>query len=188
MTHTTSRRTRGRMLAVLILAAVTATVTATAAFGSPSTLNGVRAATARFHSLTQAGANGYGLPPEGVPLHECIMSLDGSGGMGLHYINGGLLDAELDALNPEALIYAPDDSGRLRLVAVEYVTFQDAWEEANGPADFETNWPSLFGEKLTLLGAGNRYDIPAFFELHAWIWQTNSEGTFADFNPDVSCG
>lgn len=36
MTHTTSKRTRGRMLAALILAAVTATVTATAAFASPA--------------------------------------------------------------------------------------------------------------------------------------------------------
>lgn len=36
MTHMTSRRTRGRMLAALILAAVTATITATAAFATPA--------------------------------------------------------------------------------------------------------------------------------------------------------
>ena len=37
MTHTNSRRTRGRLLAALVLAAVTATITATAASAAPAT-------------------------------------------------------------------------------------------------------------------------------------------------------
>jgi hypothetical protein len=35
--------------------------------------------------------------------------------------------------------------------------------------------------------APNRYEIPAFYALHAWVWQDNPAGTFAPFNPDVSC-
>lgn len=180
MTHTnTSRRTRGRMLAAVILAAVTGTVTATAAFGSPSTLNEAHAATARFNSLNQAIKSGYGLLPEGAPLHECIMSLNDTGGMGFHYINGGLLDGTVDATQPEALVYAPDRNGNLRLVAVEYVVFQSAWAGADKPA--------LFGEDFELVPAGNRYEIPAFYELHAWIWEPNPGDLFDDFNPNVSC-
>jgi hypothetical protein len=37
-------------------------------------------------------------------------------------------------------------------------------------------------------GEANRYQIPAFYSLHVWLWQTNPSGTFAAFNPDVSCG
>ena len=45
--------------------------------------------------------------------------------MGYHYINGSLLDTKLDPARPEALVYAPDRWGRLHLVALEYVVFQD---------------------------------------------------------------
>jgi hypothetical protein len=180
MAHTNpSGSTRGRMLAAVILAAVTATMTATAVLGSSSSLDDARAATARFNSLNQAIKSGYGLPPEGVPLHECIMSLSGTGGMGFHYINGGLLDGTVDVTQPEALVYAPDQNGNLRLVALEYVVFEDAWEGASDPV--------LFGQTFELVPAGNRYDIPAFFELHAWIWEPNPGDLFDDFNPNVSC-
>ena len=37
------------------------------------------------------------------------------------------------------------------------------------------------------VGADNRYGIPAFYELHAWVWKDNPAGTFADYNPDVTC-
>jgi hypothetical protein len=33
----------------------------------------------------------------------------------------------------------------------------------------------------------NRYELPAFYALHAWVWQDNPDGVFANFNPDVSC-
>lgn len=171
---------RGRMLAAAIMTALIGTMTASVAFGSPSTLNAARAATARFNSLNQAIKAGYGLPPEGVPLHECIMSGDGSAGMGFHYLNGTLLDGSVDSTTPEALVYAPDRNGHLRLVAAEYVVFQAAW---NG-----SDPPRLFGEEFTLVPSPNRYNIPAFFELHAWIWEKNPDGVFADFNPNVSCG
>lgn len=180
MTHTTARRTRGRIFAALILAAVTATISATSAFGSPFALHDARAATARFNNLGQAIKAGYGLLPDGAPLHECIMSLTGTGGMGFHYINGGLLDGSVDATTPEALVYAPDGNGNLRLVALEYVVFQSAWEGAGVP--------SLFGQDFELVPSPNRYDIPAFYELHAWIWERNPSGLFADFNPNVFCG
>jgi len=34
---------------------------------------------------------------------------------------------------------------------------------------------------------GNRYGLPPFYELHAWIWQNNPDGMFKDWNPSGSC-
>lgn len=29
--------------------------------------------------------------------------------------------------------------------------------------------------------------MPIHFDLHAWVWQDNPAGTFAAWNPDVTC-
>jgi hypothetical protein len=29
--------------------------------------------------------------------------------------------------------------------------------------------------------------VPAFYSLHAWVWKRNPAGTFAMFNPRVTC-
>lgn len=166
-------------LATLVLASLTVASTTVAR----SELTEVRAATARFNSLHQAARAGYGQPPAPAPLHECISSFDGSGAMGFHYINGNLLDGVADPTHPEVLVYAPDSDGNLHLVALEYVIFQDAWF-ANHPAG---TMPSLFGHDFMATGFPNRFDIPAFFSLHVWLWQSNPAGLFAPFNPTVSC-
>jgi len=118
-----------------------------------------------------------------APLHECISSFDNTGAMGFHYINGGLLDADVDVTHPEALVYAPDKHGKRKLVALEYVVFQDAWKEKHGDT-----MPELFGEMFMATPSPNRYAIPAFFSLHVWLYQDNPSGLFAPFNPTVSCG
>jgi hypothetical protein len=169
----------GRLLAatavgVLLVGATMATVLA----APPNDLDAARFASARFNAIGQAERAGYGLPPGG-PLHECISSLDSTGAMGFHLINGSLLDGIVDASRPEALVYAPDKHGKLTLVALEYVVFADAWTSQDPP--------SLFGEEFMFTPAPNRYEIPAFWALHAWIWQGNPSGTFAPFNPAVSC-
>ncbi len=140
------------------------------------------AATARFHSLSQADAAGYGQPPAPAPLHECISSFNNTGSMGFHYINGGLLDADVDVAHPEVLVYAPDKHGKRKLVALEYVVFQGDWIAKHGDT-----MPELFGEMFMATGAPNRYAIPAFFSLHVWLYQDNPAGLFAPFNPSVSC-
>ena len=139
-------------------------------------------ATARFHSLRQATAAGYAQPPAPAPLHECISSFDGTGAMGFHFINGPLLDTTIDPRNPEVLVYEPDRHGRLHLVALEYVIFQAPWIAEHG-----SQMPTLFGQMFMATGDNNRYDIPAFFSLHVWLWKHNPSGLFAPFNPNVSC-
>src|SRR6478735_6897002 len=64
-----------------------------------------------LHPVVQARNAGYGQPPASAPLHECISSFNGTGSMGFHFINGGLLDANLDPTRPEALVYEPDAKG-----------------------------------------------------------------------------
>ena len=60
----------------------------------------VRAATARFHSKAQAAAAGY------AEASPCVASP--AGGMGVHWVNGGLVDPVFDANNPESILYGPD--------------------------------------------------------------------------------
>ena len=38
-----------------------------------------------------------------------------------------------------------------------------------------------------MIGTPNRYGLPPFYELHAWIWKHNPRGMFDDWNPLVSC-
>ena len=70
----------------------------------------------------------------------------------------------------------------MRLVALEYVVFQEAWR-----AEHATGKPQLFGQKFELVEEGNRYGLPAFYELHLWAWKHNPSGIFEDWNPRVTC-
>ena len=47
--------------------------------------------------------------------------------------------------------------------------------------------PMLFDQMFMTTLAPNRYQLPTFYALHAWIWEPNSVGTFAPFNRAVSC-
>lgn len=134
----------------------------------------VRQATASFKDVKAAEAAGYQL------LHGCVSGQQ-EGAMGIHYVNGDLVgDAQLDASKPEALIYE-DQNGTMRLVGVEYIVIADAWNAKNQAP------PVLMGQLFNYNGSPNRYGIPAFFELHVWSGKNNPSGTFADWNPQVSC-
>ncbi len=139
-------------------------------------LKDVRAATEPLHNLDVAIAAGYG------PVKGCAQN-PGVGAMGQHYAKGALVeDPALNPLRPEVLVYEPRGDGSYRLVAVEYIVLKDAWHAANG-----TSLPRLYDKTLTLIPAPNGYDLPAFYELHLWIWKQNPLGLFADWNPRVSC-
>ena len=93
---------------------------------------------------------------------------------------GLIIDGKIDVSQPEALIYEFKD-GRARLVGVEYIAPAALWNAAHLDA------PVLEGQLLQFNGAPNRYRIDAFYELHVWAWSDNPTGTFADWNPQVSC-
>ena len=125
----------------------------------------VRALNARFADVNVAVAEGYAPIP-------CASGVSG-GAMGVHYVNGALLDEATDIAKPEAIMYEPQPDGSMELVAVEYITFK-------GPA-------ALGGQLFNFNGAPNRYGLDPFYELHVWAWRDNPTGTYADMNPNVSC-
>jgi hypothetical protein len=91
-------------------------------------------------------------------------------------------DTELDPANPEALVYAPNAAGQLKLAALEYIVFKAAWEDAGN-----TSPPTMFGEEFNLTPSPNRFGLPAFYSLHAWVWEPNSSGLLQPWNPRVHC-
>ena len=40
---------------------------------------------------------------------------------------------------------------------------------------------------MELVPAGNRYGLPDFYAMHAWIWKNNPLGMNNDWNPNVTC-
>jgi hypothetical protein len=127
-----------------------------------SDLAAVRAATAKFHDVDNAPDAGYG------PLLPCFESPEG--GMGQHFVDVQRLDADLDPLRPEALVYEVRKSG-MKLGAVEYIVPKDAWTQSQPPV--------LFGETF------RNNDELGLWVLHAWIWQPNPEGMFENYNPNI---
>jgi hypothetical protein len=97
----------------------------------------------------------------------------------VHMLKPALLDGAIDAKNPELLVYEQKADGRLKLAALEYLVFVSDWGGANRP--------SLFGREFDLVGAPNRYGLPPFYALHAWIWKPNPSGILYAWNPRVEC-
>jgi hypothetical protein len=146
-----------------------------AAASSPAKLvDIVRLATRQYIDVNVAAANKY------APAFGCVTSPQ-EGAMGIHYINGGLVqDGVIDGNKPEALIYEPWKGG-LRLVGVEYIVDAATWMSHNSAP------PVLEGQAFQFVSAPNRYGLPAFFELHVWAWRDNPQGAFVDWNNRVTC-
>jgi hypothetical protein len=169
------------ILTVLSIVTVVIVVTGAApALGQPQDLAAARIATARFHDLAVAEAAGYALFTDAAGV-ACIDQLP-AGAMGIHYVNGDLVGTgAIDAANPQALVYEPLDDRGLRLAAAEYVVLQAVWDASHSSP------PTLFGQQFSLTPAGNRYGLPAFYSLHAWLWKDNPSGLFSMWNPRVIC-
>jgi hypothetical protein len=136
----------------------------------------VRQATERFRDVNEAIAVGY------VQFQGCV-SGPAEGAMGVHYSNFALFNGQQpDVEHPQALVYEPQQNGRLELVAVEYITPADAWDSTHEAFDK----PQLMGQLFHFAPGPNRYGPPAFYELHVWAWKDNPRGAFADWNPTVS--
>ena len=138
-----------------------------------------RQATARYHDISTAV--GFGELRDAADI-ACIDNP--AGGMGVHYVNGGRIDAVLDPALPEVLVYEPRADGSMQLGAVEYVIFASDWPGEDPPELFGHSFYYMPGQDEA---HPNRYGLPAFWELHAWVWKTNPNGMFDDWNPRVTC-
>ena len=88
----------------------------------------VRDSTERFKNVSVAEAEGYALQ------FGCVSGSD-SGAMGLHYVNGALVNSGvLDATRPQIVIYEPTPDGGLRLIGADFLVIADAWNATHsGP-------------------------------------------------------
>ena len=125
-------------------------------------------ATAGFQDVATAEAAGYA---SSLDTLGCFQD-PAKGGMGVHYINQALLDANLDITKPEALVYELDATGHITgLVAHEYIVPDAAWTS--------TTPPTLFGQSF------HHHPTLPLWVLHAWLWKDNPSGDFQDYNPAV---
>jgi hypothetical protein len=161
------RTARGGIAATLALLFILGVAGSSLAAGKAD-IPAVRAATLKYKDLSAAIGDGY------VQFYVCTEQ-PGVGTMGQHFLNEALLgDPAVDPLRPEVLVYQPTRAGGYRLVAVEYVTFQAG--------------QTVLGQSMNTVPLGNRYGVPAeFYAKHAWVWQGNPKGIFADWNPSITC-
>jgi hypothetical protein len=136
----------------------------------------VRDATRRFQDPAVALAEKY------VPTFGCV-SGSSEGQMGIHFVNfDNVFDNVLDPANPEILLYEPLPNNRYRLTGADYLVLAAPWNAAN-----QGNPPQLMGQLFHFFESPNRFGLPEFYTLHVWAWKDNPQGTFANWNPNVSC-
>ena len=137
-------------------------------------LASVRGATAAYHRVDAAIADGYvlGSPCEAMPGQ----------GIGIHYRKGSLIDGVVDPSRPELLVYEPRRNGDLELVAVAFVVRASAWDPTHTS-------PPMLGNQVFEDKRVPDWSSPPFpnYELHVWLWKHNPNGMYATTNPLVSC-
>lgn len=106
----------------------------------------------KYHDVDRALADGY------INTGVCVP------GMGIHFVNGALIDDKVRTSEAEVLVYAYNDNGDLELVAIEYVS-TDEFELLGDQAEYNPH-----------LGA---------YALHAWYFLNNPAGLTAEFNDRV---
>lgn len=138
----------------------------------------LRKATLRYLDVNNARADGF------FPVSGCVLNEDGTGGMGIHYMNlERVMDSSINLLEPELLLYAPSGNG-VKLVGVEYFL-------AIGPSDFippnAPPAPELLGTHFDGPMFGHDPEMPSHYDFHVWLWEANPDGIFTQYNPNVKC-
>lgn len=131
-------------------------------------LGAAYAATAQYHYLPLATADGY-------EPHMCLAR--SQGGMGYHYFNESRFGS-LDPEKPAGLLYEDAGDGERRLVGVEWVV----------PVTSKSmKRPRLFGHAFQGPMAGHYPGMPTHYDLHVWLYKKNPDGLFSPWNPTVKC-
>ena len=145
-------------------------------------LDATRAALAKYKDPLAALADGYlstlvcmQFPASNEPGHMAMAA----GGMGVHFLNAGLIGPTVDSTKPQVLIYEPVGDS-LRLVAAEWFV----------PTAAAAAQPTLFGHPFDGPMEGHAPIMPAsltHWDLHVWLWKANPAGTFNSTNPSLKC-
>lgn len=156
------------------VAGIAALAVVPAAQGEPANseagAGAVRAWTVDYHDVDAAVADGF------LPTEECVP------GMGYHFVNPDRFDTVLKPSEPEALLYTRDEDGEWVLIGAE-------WLVVDADQDLSTNddRPSIFGRPLDGPMPGHGPGMPSHYDRHAYVWTENPDGTFAMWNPEVTC-
>jgi hypothetical protein len=136
------------------------------------TLETIRLAVAKYKSRDAALADGF------RPLPRCIEDVDGSGALGLEYLQlQRARDRTVDLLEPEQLFYTEGSRGSPpALAGVGYFVPDEGQKPPDSPlGHFDGPIPGqYFGEA-------------PHFELHVWLFRHSSDGLLAFFNPGLEC-
>lgn len=155
-----------------------------------SQLDRVRAALDKYKSPVTALADGYLSTLVCVEYPASADAAGGqggqggqgghaAGGMGVHFLNPGLIGPTLDTLKPQVLIYEPVGDS-LKLVAAEWFV----------PVQVSAAQPELFGRKFDGPMEGHAPIMPPslhHWDLHVWLWKPNPSGMFTSTNPAIKC-
>jgi hypothetical protein len=137
----------------------------------------VRDATERFKDVQSIEGPGYGYEL----AFGCVSGGD-YGAMGLHYVKMPLVfDGAINIAEPEIILFEATPNDGIRITGADYVVIAEDWDKYHaGP-------PELDGQLFHFFESPNRFGLPAFYTLHVWAWKNNRNGTFVNWNPDVSC-
>jgi len=146
-------------------------------------LEKVRAALEKYQDPVMAVHDGY------FSTLACVEFIPGGpdrvqygkpGGMGVHFLNPQLIGPVPDPAKPSVLLYEPVGD-KLRLAAVEwFVPLATGVKER----------PKLFGQSFYGPMEGHHPVMPKelhHYDLHVWLFKTNSSGMFNPTNPAVKC-
>jgi hypothetical protein len=92
-------------------------------------------------------------------------------------------DGDVNANEPEIVLFEPTRNGGIRVTGADFLVFKAEWDtkhKGEGP-------PSLNGQLFHLFDSPNRFGLDPFYTLHVWAWKENPNGTFTNWNPNVSC-
>jgi hypothetical protein len=167
-----------------------------------ASIEAIRQSTAKYQDVEVALAEGYVRDPgnlcalaeeEGLPSQL--------GAMGIHFFRPDLLaltamaprvdgaGVHTDFTQPSVLIYVPDETGALKLGAVENLVFEKPWKEAGnaGPPEFQGRqyWHRI--DNPATLDVDEAHMFEPHYELHIWLYEDNPSGMFSPYNPRVSC-
>ncbi len=131
-----------------------------------------RRATARFHNIDQAYAEGY------VDIGFLLP------GVGCHLLNPGLVgDGTIDLTLPELLIYAdcsPGQAGKAELRSIEYVMVCGG--DVGPPPFCAIPAPEGFSGDHDVW---TPFSDGTLWTLHVWVWRHNPDGIFVKVNPNI---
>jgi hypothetical protein len=165
-------------------------------------LHEVRAATEKYGDVEVALADGYLKDPGNLCTTAAVEGLPAElGGMGIHFFRPDLLQitamgprvagagTHTDFLQPAVLVYFPDESGALRLGAVENLVFENAWKSAGseGPPQFHgVPYVHRIDDPATA-EVDEAHMFEPHYELHVWLYEPNPTGIFSPYNTSVGC-